>query len=59
VAPFEGQQPAEQHEQNEQQMKQHQPIGSDSVKHLDSLVYQANRFMVLGWVVLALPIKGA
>jgi hypothetical protein len=59
MAPFEYQQPAEQHEQNKQQVKQHQPIGGDSVKHVYSLTNQANRFMVLGWAVLALPIKGA
>ncbi|MCY1463354.1 hypothetical protein D9M71_812350 [compost metagenome] len=36
VAPFEHQQTAEQYEQNERQMKQHQPIGGDSVQHGDA-----------------------
>ncbi|MNN98778.1 hypothetical protein D3C81_2182490 [compost metagenome] len=33
LTPFEGQQRAQQHEHNEQQMHQHQPIGRYSVKH--------------------------
>ncbi|MNC50075.1 hypothetical protein D3C75_992930 [compost metagenome] len=32
-APFEHQQAAEQHEQNEQQVKQHQTIGAQAVQH--------------------------
>ncbi|CAF1684086.1 unnamed protein product [Didymodactylos carnosus] len=35
--PLEHQQPAKQHEQNKAQMKQHQPVGCDSVQHVVSL----------------------
>ncbi|MNG22789.1 hypothetical protein D3C84_1073140 [compost metagenome] len=34
VAPFEYQQPAEHDKHNERQVKQHQPVGGDSVQHV-------------------------